>query len=879
MASLFTWRSRKRIQTLVSIGVSLALLTLIAGTFNTYRHVKTLVAANRDVAECHRTLEQLQQITAMLNECLSASRGYVLAERRDYLQTYEDTKLRIAPVIASMAQREADEDDVSSNILQLRGLIHFRLLLQDELILTRDEKGFQAASNLFQQPRSQLVSEQITIVSGRIESLENHELARNQSAANRIEHETVRNIMVAGIPALLLLFISGLVIKRDFARRERAEQTVADAEARFRALLQNSSDIVVVIDPAGLIEYVTPAVENILGYSREDVLLQNFLRYLHPDDIALGLESFQRTAATPGPAVPLQLRLRHQRGNFVDMEIMGNNLLHDPNVRGVIVNARDITVRKHLLNRLELNYSVTRVLGAANSLLDAAPNILDALCAAGGYRLAELWTIDENRRTSTCVDSWRENGAEPLEPPGAEYPLSRGGLVSRVYTAKEMVRIHHLPDDPVFASRDRASALGLNGAVGIPVSFEGSVSAVICLYGRQTDSLDDELASVFKRIGEEFGAFIARKGAEQTQLRLTTILEATPDFVAIADPAGLVQYVNRAARSQLGWEIGPHLQLRSLMPQWACEQFDSKALPAALRDGYWTGESVLISSSGAEVPISQVILSHRSTDGELEFLSTVMHDISDRKAVENMKDDFISMVSHELRTPLTSIRAALGLLASGQLAHDDVMAKRMLELANINTVRLVRLVNDILEIERLDAGRLVMQKRSVDAAQLILSAASSMHSACHGAGISLVVQPGHAIIEADPDRILQTLTNLLGNALKFSPAGSSIRIISRVDGDRVLFSVSDHGRGVPKGKQDLIFERFQQVDASDSRIESGTGLGLAICRSIVRAHGGEIWVESQQGLGSTFIFFVPLALKEHNSPSTKEKADEASAGH
>jgi signal transduction histidine kinase len=188
----------------------------------------------------------------------------------------------------------------------------------------------------------------------------------------------------------------------------------------------------------------------------------------------------------------------------------------------------------------------------------------------------------------------------------------------------------------------------------------------------------------------------------------------------------------------------------------------------------------------------------------------------------------------------------------------------------------VRLVNDILEIERLEAGRLVMQKRPVETAQLLLSAASSMQAPCHLAKISLTVLPDHGVVLADADRILQMLTNLIGNAIKFSPAGSTIRLSSKVQADRAVFSVRDRGRGVPKEKQELIFEKFQQVDASDSRLESGTGLGLAICRSIVRAHGGEIWVESEPGQGSDFKFFLPLAASVQGPLKVvEEKADAA----
>jgi PAS domain S-box-containing protein len=871
-------RGRERNQAVISAGVILALAILIFGIFNSYRDITTLVAANHSVTESHQTLTQLQQASSLLNDAIGASRGYVLTQRKEYFDAFIAARERLKPVFDSMAAREKQDEDIVPEIDRLRGLMQLRLQLLEGLIRARDEQGFQAANNLFQQSRSRQVSEQIAVVIGRIQNSELQESQRNADLAAQIEYVTMRNILFAGIPAVVFLIAAGFLIKRDLVRRSLAEQAVTEAESRFRALLQNSNDIVVAVDPEGVIEYISPAVESILGYTREEVVFRNVFEFIHPDDLGFSAESFKSTVQTPGRATPLQVRLRKKSQTYVDVEIIANNLLHDENIHGIIFNARDVTFRQELIKRLRLNYAVTRVLGTSNSLEEASSELMSSICECGGYFVAELWELSEDGHKITCTNVWHQPWIdEQIEPVGSEHDLVSGvGLVGRVYQVKEMVCMQDVGEDPGFMRRERALAMGLRGAVGIPIQFEGVVYAAACLYSRENEALDDELAQMFKRIGQEIGAFIARKKAERTQRRLTEVLEATPDFVVISTPDNNVVYANRAARVRLGFKTGPHENYRSYHPEWAGAQLEKVAFPAAIRDGYWSGESAVLNPEGDEVPVSQIIIAQRSREGDIEVLATVMRDISERKAVERMKDDFISMVSHELRTPLTSIRASLGLLASGQLAHDDAMANRMLELANINTVRLVRLVNDILEIERLEAGRLVMQKRPVETAQLLLSAASSMQAPCHLAKISLTVLPDHGVVLADADRILQMLTNLIGNAIKFSPAGSTIRLSSKVQADRAVFSVRDRGRGVPKEKQELIFEKFQQVDASDSRLESGTGLGLAICRSIVRAHGGEIWVESEPGQGSDFKFFLPLAASVQGPLKVvEEKADAA----
>ncbi|MEG3918729.1 PAS domain S-box protein [Microcoleus sp. T3_A4] len=250
-------------------------------------------------------------------------------------------------------------------------------------------------------------------------------------------------------------------------------------------------------------------------------------------------------------------------------------------------------------------------------------------------------------------------------------------------------------------------------------------------------------------------------------------------------------------------------------------------------------------------------------------------DITESRAIEKMKNEFISIVSHELRTPLASIRGSLGLLAAGVLKSKPETAKQMLEIASSDTERLVRLVNDILDLERLDSSQVILVKQWCDAQVLMRKSAEAVLSLAAENNIDLSILPDAAKIWADPDRIVQLLVNLLSNAIKFSAPGSTVTVRVEDLGDslrdsyasRVLFEVKDRGRGIPADKLETIFGRFQQVDASDSRQKGGTGLGLAICRSIVQQHGGRIWAESVVSEGSSFYFTVPAPLEGEGGKS------------
>ena len=240
-----------------------------------------------------------------------------------------------------------------------------------------------------------------------------------------------------------------------------------------------------------------------------------------------------------------------------------------------------------------------------------------------------------------------------------------------------------------------------------------------------------------------------------------------------------------------------------------------------------------------------------------------------RRHLDTIKDEFISTVSHELRTPLTSIRGALGLLSAGLMGKMmDDKAQNLLRIASTNTDRLVRLINDILDLERMDSGQAPLQIRRCSLPFLVETATDTMGSMAQTAGISFEIVPDpegtdlNGYFDGDPDRMQQVLCNLLSNAIKFSPEGSSIRLINRSTSDSLEVRIEDYGRGVPEEKLEHIFERFSQVDPSDARQKGGTGLGLAISRTILAQHGGEIWAERNDKDGSgtpgtTFVLRIP----------------------
>ena len=266
----------------------------------------------------------------------------------------------------------------------------------------------------------------------------------------------------------------------------------------------------------------------------------------------------------------------------------------------------------------------------------------------------------------------------------------------------------------------------------------------------------------------------------------------------------------------------------------------------------------------------------RGAQNQPLYYVSQIQDITERHALDQMKTEFISIISHELRTPLTAMRGSLGLIATGVYDQKPEKAKRMIEIAVNNSDRLVRLVNDILDLERLSSDKVQLIREVCSVNELMQRTVEGVQAIADSASVAIVAETqtgseaeawgeqvwGEQVwgeqVWGEPDAIIQTLTNLISNAIKFSPPHTIVRLSTHPQPDSVLFQIKDQGRGIPLDKLEVIFERFQQVDVSDARQKGGTGLGLAICRTIVQRHGGEIWAESTVGEGSSFYFTLPI---------------------
>lgn len=364
---------------------------------------------------------------------------------------------------------------------------------------------------------------------------------------------------------------------------------------------------------------------------------------------------------------------------------------------------------------------------------------------------------------------------------------------------------------------------------------------------------------------------------QENTVRLQAVLDNVVDGIISIDHKGTVKSFNPAAERIFGYKaqevIGNNVNM--LMPEPFATEHDSY-----LHNYLETGEARIIGigrevtgrrKDGSEFPMDLAV-NRMEVGGDVMF-SGVVRDITERKQMEIMKNEFISTVSHELRTPLTSIRGSLGLITGGAVGEVSPQIEEMLKIASNNTERLLILINDILDIQKMEAGKMAFRFENINLREFLENVIkeNSGYASQHNVSYVLKEFPSSLRVFADKDRMAQVMANLLSNAAKFSREGDSVEVTVARHEQAIRISVTDHGVGISEEFHHSVFEKFTQSDSSDTRQKGGTGLGLSITRLIIEKHGGRIDFVSRVGVGTTFFFELPeltTNLSEFDMPLT-----------
>jgi PAS domain S-box-containing protein len=335
------------------------------------------------------------------------------------------------------------------------------------------------------------------------------------------------------------------------------------------------------------------------------------------------------------------------------------------------------------------------------------------------------------------------------------------------------------------------------------------------------------------------------------------VFDNSQDVICALDDNGVFQQVNPACERMWGFAIEELLN-RPVTEILSADdvKLTVQAIESKNRDREpRTFENRVVGKDGSQ----RYMLWSVSWSASDQLLFCTAHDISKRKELERLKQDFLSMVSHDLRTPLTAIMGVSKLGAVGAFGALPEKATQQLNVVTRNVDRLLNLINDLLDIEKLESGQMQLTIEDIAANSVLERSLQALDNFAEQKQVKLVAEPTDAHIAADADRLIQVMVNLLSNAIKFSPENGTVTLSAVEHPGCVEIRISDQGRGVPDSFKDKIFERYKQVEASDGKRKSGTGLGLPICKQIVLSHGGTIGVESEIGKGSTFWFKIPTS--------------------
>lgn len=624
------------------------------------------------------------------------------------------------------------------------------------------------------------------------------------------------------VGALLLMGLAAHLLMRARRSAEKAnEARHALARERDFALqvMSTMGQGLVVTGPDGKIEYVNPAFGRLLGVDPADVQGRSPIEFVHPDDHAAVI------AAARGAAkgtVSYEVRLLEAGG-----EVVHGRLTRA--ARTSQAGQGSITVISNITRHNEIEAALRESEERLRDLFENASDLIQAVAPDGRF-------IYVNR-------AWREAlGYRPED-------------VARL-TVTDVIAPECLDDCLRLLDRTaRGESVGLVEAVfltrhGQRIAVEGQVSA------RFEEGSLVNTRGIFRDVTDRRRAEEALRATEE---RYRSLVEVAGDLIYRTDAEGRFIYVNPVGERLTGKRsaelVGMHF-LELVRPDERERVQEGYRRQFHERTPHTYCEFPLLRPGSGDLWIGQNV--HTLVEGDrVVGFQAVARDITAKHEVERMKDEFVSVAGHELRTPLTSMRGSLELLASGILGDLPERAGPMLEMALRNTNRLVRLVNDLLDVERLSAGKVEFEFSSCHADSLVQEAFENLSAQAASAGVTLVSEAGPLRIGVDRDRIVQVLVNLISNAVKYSLPGSSVTVRTKGEDDGVGFEVRDQGRGIPADRLDYVFGRFQQVESADARVKGGSGLGLAIAKSIVEQHGGAIGVQSVFGEGSTFWFTLP----------------------
>lgn len=684
-------------------------------------------------------------------------------------------------------------------------------------------------------------------------------IATAEAAAQRFVIEVM---LVALLILALYLYL--------FRLNQRRHRQLTDQQAFLAAIVENSSEAIISQTLNGVVTSWNLAAQHMFDYSAQEAIGKTLRELVVPPDRHAEDEAILRTLAH-GQSVPTFNSVRCKRdGTSLPVSIVISSVKSaQGHIIGAAKTVRDITAETKARDEiLALNATLeqqveqrTQELHQRNQQLQRAGDNFAQLVEEAPYALVLVNPAGTIERVNTMTEATFGYLRHELIGQAVEILLPEG------------VRHHHPQHrEAYFNSATRREMSARRDLMAL--RKDGSQFPVeIGLNTVVTDEGTKILAAV--------SDISQRRAIEWEKERLSNILELTPDFIGVADMQGNLKYHNRAALTLVGLPLNADLSafhIKDMHPEWAARRVLEVAIPAALASGVWEGDNALLHHDGHEIPVSQVLILHRNSDGTPAYLSTIMRDMTERRQrmaelaqarldaeqANRAKSSFIANMSHEIRTPLNAV---LGMLQLMQRSPLTVRQQDYVQKSETAARSLLGILNDILDFSKVEAGKLVLDIHPFRPDEMFRNIGVILAANVGTKPLEILFDIDPALplsVMGDSLRLQQILINLLGNAIKFTEQGEILLSVRMLACDEarlsVRFEVRDTGIGISPAQWAQIFESFSQAEAATTRRYGGTGLGLTICKRLVELMGGELTGESTVGTGTTFRFDIALKV-------------------
>lgn len=658
----------------------------------------------------------------------------------------------------------------------------------------------------------------------------------------------------------------------DRAREELTtqEEEKIRLETRLRLLEKAVETVnlgVTITDMKGKIIYVNPADARMHGYAVDELIGKEARMFAARS----GLSESGRDISEPWVRQRLDAT---KDGQSFPVRLISDRVTKDDQTMATVTICEDIREQEHVREALSRRDAILKAVGlSAERLLtdpsweESVEEVLERLGSATGVELIYMSVVKDESpfATGSAIVSWTTPGG------AVEERLRLAGLPDRVelftfwrdrLQAGQTLqgRVSELPGE----EREILEAWGVSSFLVVPIFVESKLRGYLSLEDGAGghDWLSAEIQAL-KSAARTFGASIQTRQAElalaQSEEKYRDLLDNANDLIQSVSPDGRFQYVNRAWKDTLGYSDAEvqKLKLWDVVRQHPTSERDVVQSILA-GDGKERLEAIFETRDGAEISVEGSI-NARFVDGMPVATRGIFRDITERKLVDRMKQEFISTVSHELRTPLTSIIASLGLLDSGRMSGDPERVHELVAVALRNSNRLLQLINNLLDQQKLADGKMTFKNEVVEVVPVIQEVLDDIRSFADMLNIELRFESEEVglFVRGDRERLGQVLSNLLSNAIKFSPPGDAVTLGCQAEQGRVIVTISDNGPGIPEDFRDRLFEKFTQFDASATRRSGGSGLGLSIARGLVAGMNGHISLDTGVERGATFHVELP----------------------